>query len=204
MTKTKRQPGDIRRKQIKEAVKEILFSEGMHFLTTKNIARKVGISEGAVFKHFSSKKAIIDDILKDVREQLVEPLRKIASSKKPAPQRLEKFICFHIEYLRVNRGITLLLFTEASYQNDPDLKSTLDETYHAMEQHFAGIIRDGIREGAWDSTISVEAVSCLYMGIPLSLNIELSFHQGQVDEKNYCKKMLILLQRMLKKDAPSR
>ena len=199
MDKIKRQPGDIRRVQIKSAVKEILFYEGMQKLTTKNIARKVGISEGTVFKHFASKKEIINDILKDVQEDLTKPLRMIAFEKDSAAVRLEKYICFHLKYLDKNKGITILLFTEASYHNDTDLKKILDETYHSLEQNFGKIIRDGIDEGLWDETVSINNLSSLYMGIPLAMNIELSLQQGYIREENYCMSMLELLKRVLRK-----
>ncbi len=199
MEKITRQSGDIRRTQIKEAVKEILFYDGLQKLTTKNIARKVGISEGTVFKHYASKKAITDDLLKDVQEGLVKPLEKIASGKEDAATRLEKHICFHLNYLTENKGITILLFTKASYQSDSDLKNMLNKTFHALEQSFARIIRDGIDDGIWDETIPIGDFSSLYMGIPLSMNIELLLHQGNIKSLNYCKNMLNLLMRILRK-----
>ncbi len=199
MDKIKRQSGDIRRIQIKSAVKEILFYEGMQKLTTKNIAKKVGISEGTVFKHFASKKAIINDILKDVQEEIVEPLGKIASGPEDATTRLENHICFHLNYLTKNKGITILLFTEASYQNDTELKETLNRTYQALEQSFGKIVHDGMAEGKWDSSISTEDISSLYMGIPLAMNIELLLHKGNMRSLNYCKNMLRLLKRILRK-----
>jgi len=180
MEKIKRQSGDVRRMQIKSAVKKILFYEGMQKLTTKNIALEVGISEGTVFKHYTSKKAILDDILNDVK-------------------RLEKHICFHLDYLTKNKGITILLFTEASYQNDTALKKMLDKIYQSMEQSFGNIIRDGIAEGIWDEKVSIEDLSSLYMGIPLAMNIELLLHQGDIRGLNFCKNMLDLLKRILRK-----
>lgn len=199
----KRQSGDIRRTQIKSAVKGILFYEGMQKLTTKNIAKKVGISEGTVFKHFASKKAIMNDILADVQEDLTQPLHDIAFEKSSAAIRLEKYICFHLAYLNKNKGITILLFTEASYLNDTNLKKTLSETYYLLEQGFMKIVRDGINEGIWDSAVSINYFSSLYMGISLSMNIEMVLHDKKVQELRYCKEMLKLLKRVLRKgDVP--
>ena len=199
MAVSKRQSGDIRRIQIKEAVKEILFFDGLQNLTTKNIARKVGISEGTVFKHFSSKKAIINDILNDVLTELVMPLEQIARGDANPSARLEKYICFHLDYLAKNKGITILLFTEASYQNDEALKKRLDETYHSLARSFASIVHDGIAGDIWDKNISVNDLASLYMGIPLSMNIELLLHKGKIKELDYCKKMLEMVRRILRK-----
>ncbi len=199
MGKIIRQSGDIRREQIKASVKEIIFFEGMQKLTTKNIAKKVGISEGTVFKHFTSKKAIINDILKDVYEEMVLPLQQIANTNRDPNTRLEKYICFHLEYLAKNKGITMLLFSEASYHNDADLKKMLNETYQLLEQGFAKIVQDGISEEIWDQAISVEDIASLYMGIPLAMNVELLLQHEKFKEISYCNNMLVLLQRILRK-----
>ncbi|UBM62400.1 TetR/AcrR family transcriptional regulator [Candidatus Sulfidibacterium hydrothermale] len=201
METAKRQPGNIRRNQIKEAVKDILFYEGLQKLTTKNIARKVGISEGTVFKHYVSKKAIINDILDDVHSELVKPLAAIASAKEDASIRLEKYVCFHLDYLAQNKGITILLFTEASYQNDTALKEMLDKTYKMLENSFGDIIRDGIKEKIWDEKVSVENLASLYMGIPLGMNIELLLHNKNMKELGYCRNMLQLIERILRKQT---
>ena len=81
------------------------------------------------------------------------------------------------------------------------LKKILDETYHSLEQNFAKIIRDGIDEGLWDDTVSINNLSSLYMGIPLAMNIELSLQQGYIREENYCMSMLELLKRVLRKKS---
>ena len=194
-----RQTGDVRRAQIKQAVKEILFYEGMHKLTTKNIAARVGISEGTVFKHYASKRAIIDDILSDVKTELVEPLQQIALRKTGADRRLEKHICYHLEYLAQNEGITILLFTEASYQNDLELKQQLDEIFQQLKQGFIRIVEDGIAAGLWNKQVSVPDLASLYMGIPLAMNIEMLLQEETLKEYNYCKNMLDLLLRVLSK-----
>jgi AcrR family transcriptional regulator len=195
----KRQTGDVRRSQIKTAVKEIIFYEGLQKLTTKKIARKVGISEGTVFKHYTSKKAIIEDVLDEVNRDLVGPLQKIAYKKAPAAVRFEKYICFHLDYLAQNKGITILLFTEASYQKDELLKVQLDETFHMIENNFSHIIGDGLAEGIWDKNVSVDNLSKLYMGIPLAMNIELLLKEKDMNVLKYCRDMQKLILRILEK-----
>jgi len=53
---TQRLETETRQTQIKKAVLEIIFSEGIGKLSTRNLASRVGVSEGAIFRHFPSKK----------------------------------------------------------------------------------------------------------------------------------------------------
>ena len=55
-----RKSGDERREEIKESILNIVFSEGMHKLSTRYLAQKVGVSEGALFRHYPSKKAMVE------------------------------------------------------------------------------------------------------------------------------------------------
>ena len=45
---------ETRQAQIKEAVLDIISTEGLAKLSTKNLAAKVGVSEGAIYRHFKS------------------------------------------------------------------------------------------------------------------------------------------------------
>jgi AcrR family transcriptional regulator len=53
---TERLDTDTRKEQIKEAVLEIISTEGIGKLSIRNLASKIGVTEGALFRHFSSKK----------------------------------------------------------------------------------------------------------------------------------------------------
>ena len=200
MAETKHLSRDVRREQIKRAVLEIVFSDGMKRLTTKNLAKKIGLSEGAVFRHYPTKQAIILGIIDDVINELVAELKQISEQKNINPQeQLEKFVCNHIKYLKKNKGISIILLTEASYQNDTVLKEKLDEIFHLQKNYFANIVKNGINSGVWDQSVSPENIAEFYMGIPIIMNIELNLNPKNFKYTNFCKNMLILIQRILEK-----
>lgn len=198
--KMKKQPTGVRRDQIKKAFLEIISTEGLHAVSTRRLADKVGFTEGALFRHFRSKRDILLVIMEDVRKDLVEELRVIALEKRPAPERLFDFLRKHVQYLVDNKGITILLFSEAAHMNDPELKGRLREILHNLKKLVGKIIREGIAEGRWKADISVESVVTLYMGIPISLNIELVLNpHPERDSEDFCDRMMRLLEGVLEK-----
>ncbi len=188
-----------RKEQIKESILNIIYSEGMHKLSTRYLAQKVGVSEGALFRHYPTKRAMIEDIINDVNKELVSGLKNIAEENKPPEQRLEKYITFTLDYLYQKKGITLLLFTEASYQNDEGLKETMNSLYSLQKQYFSKIVLDGITSGLWDESIDVENLARLYMGIPVTLNIEMILHDESFDHNTFCNQMKAIIFKVLKK-----
>jgi AcrR family transcriptional regulator len=194
-----RKTTDIRQEEIKAAVLTIIFRDGLKNLSTKNIAREVGISEGSIFRHFRSKKEIILSIMDDVVNNLIESLRQISLENTPPADRLYKYLCRTVSYLIENKGITILLFSEASYENDSELITKLNFIFNNQKQLAGKIISDGIAMGIWDETISVEDFSSLYMGIPITLNIELILNKDSFERINFCKRMYELILKILVK-----
>ncbi len=189
--------GAVRKKQIKKATLEIISEEGLKKLSTKNLAGHVHLSEGAIFRHFHSKNDIILSIFADVKEDLLKSLRNIAEKQTPPEKRLQEFMSFHINYLKVNNGVTILLFTEAAYQNNVLLRIQLNEFFWLIKQYFGKIIHDGIAIGLWDSALSVDNISSLYVGIPITMNIEMNLVPETFSSDNFCSQMFMLISRLL-------
>ena len=195
----KRQSTEIRQEQIKQAVLDIIFTDGLKNLSTRNLAKRIGMSEGTIFRHFRSKQDITLAIIKDVQEEFIGALRTIANSTMEPEKRLHDFLCKTVMYLTDNKGITMLLFSEASHNNDVDLKSNLQQIFNNQKKLVSKIILDGIALGKWDEKIDIDEVAMLYMGIPVSLNIDLVLSGSEFHVDNFCSKMMHLLLKMLKK-----
>jgi AcrR family transcriptional regulator len=194
-----KQSTEIRQEQIKQAVLDIIYTDGLKNLSTRNLAKRIGMSEGSIFRHFPSKQDIILSIINDVQKEFIGSLRTIANSNAEPEERLNRFLCQTVTYLTKNKGITMLLFSEASHNNDAALKNNLSQIFNNQKQLVSKIILDGIALGFWDEGIPVENVAMLYMGIPVSLNIELILSGGAFHIDNFCSKMMQLMLKIMNK-----
>ncbi len=195
----KRETTEIRQEQIKRAVLDIIFKDGLDQLSTRNLAKRVGITEGAIFRHFKSKRDIMLGIMQDVKSDLIGELRHIALGAEGSEKRLFTFLCRHVKYLLENKGITILLFSEAAHMNDKELKDNLHEILSEQKSLISKIIKDGMAEGLWNKKLDGDDIATIYMGIPITLNIELILNPDKFNINNFCKRMFILMQRMLSK-----
>ena len=195
----KRESTEVRQKQIKKAVLEIIAEKGLHNVSTRNLAKQVGLSEGALFRHFPTKRAIIKGIMDDVASDLIGSLREIALSSKNVEEKLFDFLCRNVQYLKKNKGITILLFSEATHLGDEELKDALNKILTAQKQFVNDIIRQGISEGICDENLNPEDVALLYMGIPITLNIELVLNKNNFNSDNFCKRMYSVMMKAIKK-----
>jgi AcrR family transcriptional regulator len=194
-----RKTTEIRQDEIKQAVLDIIFTQGLKSLSTKNLAKHIGLSEGAIFRHFATKQDILLSILQDVQTDLIAQLREITVAPLPPEVRLEKFLCTTVHYLTDKKGVTMLLFSEASHNNDSVLKNSLQQIFNSQRNLVSKIMLDGIAMGIWDDQVNVDRVSMIYLGIPVTLNIELVLSGGLFYQNDFCRQMLDLLLKMLKK-----
>lgn len=194
-----KQSTEIRQEQIKQAVLDLIYTDGLKSLSTRNLAKQIGMSEGTIFRHFATKQDIIIAIVNDVQRDFIDPLRNIAYSNQPPSERLGEFLCQTVRYLTKNKGITMLMFSEASHNNDMELKNNLLQIFNNQKKLVSKIILDGIALGQWNESVSVENIAMLYIGIPVSLNIELILNGGEFHIDNFCQKMMQLLLKILEK-----
>jgi len=194
-----RQPTEIRQEQIKQAVLDIIHTDGLKNLSTRMLAQRIGMSEGTIFRHFPTKQDIILSIISDVQRDFIGSLRTIANSNIEPEERLKKFLCQTVKYLIDNKGITMLLFSEASHNNDADMKANLQQIFNNQKKLVSKIFLDGIALGKWDESIPIENLAMLYMGIPVSLNIDLVLSGGEFHSENFCNRMMQLLLKILNK-----
>ncbi len=194
-----RQKTEIRQEQIKQAVLDIIFTEGLKNLSTRNLAKHIGMSEGSIFRHFETKQDIILSIIQDVQDEFIGALRTIANANRDPEVRLNEFLCETVHYLIANKGITMLLFSEASHNNDETLKKNLQVIFSSQKMLISKIFIDGIAAGKWDESINVSNLAMIYMGIPISINIDLVLSSNEFSSENFCSNMMQLLLKILKR-----
>jgi len=194
-----RKSTEIRKEEIKKAVLNIIKDSGIKAVSTKNLSKEIGLSEGAIFRHFKSKKDIISSIIDDVSNDLIEKLKSLAGEDMDPETKIYKYLCTTITYLLDNNGITILLFSEAAYNNDSEMIQKLNYIFNSQKKYFKTIIKEGIQKNIWDKSVSLEDLSILYMGIPITLNINLILNPSDFNKKDFCLKMKNLLVKILNK-----
>ncbi|MBK7030209.1 MAG: TetR/AcrR family transcriptional regulator [Bacteroidales bacterium] len=156
----KRLPTEIRKEQIKEAVLEIIYQDGISKFTTKRLAEKIGISEAGIFRHYASKKDIFFDILKDVDNQLLSPMKEIEKEDIPTTARLKRIVCRTIHYIIKNKGVSVLMLSEIAENNHPEFKCKVHAIFSGQRKIVERIVKKGIEKGELNEKTDAHAFHC--------------------------------------------
>lgn len=72
-----------KKENILQTALELFASEGYASVSTNSIAKKAGVSEGLIFRHFESKKGLLDAIVKDGEQRMKEVLTPFFQAMSP-------------------------------------------------------------------------------------------------------------------------
>lgn len=146
-TRTLRKPSFERREEIAAAALALIGERGRTALTTANLAAEIGLSSGALFRHYPT----LDDVL---RGAVALGVRKIEAtfpdSTLPPLERLSSLARRRVETLGNDPGLAWLVRSEEVHLTLPEDALAELRRLVARSRRF---LLDAIREGAADGTI---------------------------------------------------
>lgn len=104
-----RQPKEIRQGELTDAALHIIATRGIAALNTRSLASAVGLSSGAIFRHFASLDALLDAVVTRA-ESVLESTYPAATL--PPLERLEQFIVARSSAVGNQLGILRLVLSE--------------------------------------------------------------------------------------------
>jgi AcrR family transcriptional regulator len=146
----------LTRDRILAAAEDVIRRFGPSKATVVDVARALGVSHTAVYKHVSSKAELRDLVVGQWVEATMPPLRAIVAQPGPAPKRLRKLIDALIAVKRRRAADDPELF--AAYMTlAADAKSVVAAHIAEMVGLASQVIASGVKEGAFRTVDSVAA-----------------------------------------------
>ncbi|MDZ7739670.1 MAG: TetR/AcrR family transcriptional regulator [Bacteroidales bacterium] len=150
-----------RQKEIINASLELIDESGIQSLTIKNISKKVGLVESAIYRHYRSKTQILIALLDTICEQTgYRNETEVAS----VFEFIEKKLANHFQTFQKNPALVSVVFAEDLFQNVPEL---VVKTRLQMERSLSALselIQQGQRQGEIRSDIDPGIISVMING----------------------------------------
>lgn len=157
-------PADERRAATVEAVVALAAEQNPAEITTTLIAKRMGVTQGALFKHFPTKDAILQAVLDWVAERLLSRVDK-AVEQAPSPlAALEAMFMAHVEFVAAHPGVPRMLFGELQRAEDTAPKRIVKTLIRRYGERVHGVIKQGIAQGELDPGLDDEAAVILFIG----------------------------------------
>lgn len=138
-----------RRQQILEALAHMLEASPGARITTAALAKEVGVSEAALYRHFPSKSKMFEGLIEFIEETLFSRVSLILAEEPSALPRCQKILYLLLTFCERNPGITRILTGDALAGETDRLRQRVAQLFERLETQLKQILREAeIREGS--------------------------------------------------------
>ena len=133
-----------RRQQILEAFAVMLEREPGGRITTAALAREVGVSEAALYRHFPSKAKMFEGLIEFIEESIFSRINRAsehAAAESESDVLCGQIISLLLTFAERNPGITRLLTGDVLAGETPRLRARIVQFFDRLETELRTILR---------------------------------------------------------------
>ena len=153
-----------RRAMTVEAVVELAGEQNPSEITTAAIANRMGLTQGALFRHFPNKDAILQAVMEWVAERLMSRIEKAVDAKSSPLGALESMFMAHVDFITEHPGIPRMLFSELQRSEETAPKQMAQTLTLRYKERLNHLFEQGKNCGELDEKLDSEAAATLFIG----------------------------------------
>ena len=151
--------------EIMEAATDRISKYGIQNLTIKTLASDIGLSEPALYRHFSSKNEILLSLLEYFNAEMKSRINGI--SHKPnntAGDVLRAIFNSQLQAFTNKPAIVSVIFAESIFHFDEALSSKVSEIMDLMQEYVSSNIKKGQEAGQYSKLINAPILTTIIIG----------------------------------------
>ncbi len=131
-----------RRQLILEVLARMLEENQGEHITTAQLARAVGVSEAALYRHFPSKARMFEGLLEFIEETLFTRINRILAEESRAEARIQGILLLLLGFADKNPGMARLLYGDVLVGETERLRKRVVQIYERIETQMKQILRE--------------------------------------------------------------
>lgn len=153
-----------RQMQIISAAIELIAEKSIQELTIKNLANKLRVTDGAIYRHFESKTDILLGILRMFQSRAKNCMESACTSDLPALQKIENLFQNNFRYFTEFPSVTAVIFSESIFQNDSLLAQEVHKLLNMLEKALSCAVEEGQEKGEISTLIPKKELIRIIIG----------------------------------------
>ena len=160
-----RQKTLVRQHQIMEAARNLIAAKGMDGVTMDAIAEEVGLTEGAIYRHFTSKHQILSLLVDDIESNLLDTVRNAQTNGASAVDSLEHILEAHLSDVEGRRAVSFIVIAEAMGFDGTRLSQRVALMFTHYLELIQAVLDRGIIEGSVRPDVNANAAATTFFGL---------------------------------------
>ena len=182
-----------RQREIVATVLALARERGPDAITTQAIADRMGLTQGAVFRHFPDKEAIWLAVFTWVRESLGAAFADAVRNADSPLAKIEGAFLAHVAFIAANPGVPRVMFHELQYPGDSPVRTDVRTMITAYRQRLTQLFAQAKAAGELSPDLDTALASMLFIGAVQGLVIQASLAGDEAAMVRRARKLLPLL-----------
>ena len=140
-------PPGQRKLQILQALAEMLEHPKGEKITTAALARKLDVSEAALYRHFASKAQMFEGLIEFIESTVFGLINQIADKQADGLAQARDILGMLLHFASSNPGMTRVLIGDALVNEDERLQQRMNQFYDRVELALKQALRAAAAEG---------------------------------------------------------
>lgn len=167
MARTKGSVGADTKTAIYSAAKKLIEAKGFEAMTLRQLAAKVGVQPGSVYRYVESKDQLLKELMNQHMVSLMERWAKLSGKGEDPVSRLNAFVAFHIRYHIERRADVVIANLELRSLSE-DYRADVVTMRSQYEANLRTILADGVKIGRFaevDLEVAAYAIIAMLTGV---------------------------------------
>ena len=156
-------PADVRRAATVEAVIALAAKANPADITTAQIAAYMGVTQGALFRHFSDKEAVWLAVMGWTSDTLLARIDAVDGAT--PTDKLQAILAAHVEFVVEHTGVPRILFGELQRDADAPGKARVRALMSGYRSRVLGLLELAKAQGQIDEKADCATAATMFLGM---------------------------------------
>ncbi len=179
MTVRTRKPAAERKKEIVDTAIRLAAECGPDRLTTESLAKEIGISQPAIFRHFPAKSDIWEAVGDRICTLMGESSALIEATG--PTDRLRKMMTAQLSFIESTPAVPAILFSRELHSENEKLRAFFAGLMDQRQKKLSKLFTKGIESGEFDPNINADDAAYLVLALIQGLAMRWSLNNRNFD-----------------------
>jgi AcrR family transcriptional regulator len=143
----------------------LIIKRGSENVTVRAIANEVGLSEGALYRHFKSKRDILSLLADTIEEDLLGDITTNSTVSDSCLEILDSILKGHFSAIKQRQGISFQVIAEIISLGDKKLNRRIYEIIGKYIDGIKGLLAKGVKSGELRKGLDLDGMALLFFGM---------------------------------------
>ena len=164
-TSTKHLPAEERRAVTVDAVIALAASKNPNDITTADIAKQMNLTQGSLFRHFSTKEAIWQSVMEWVADRLLARIDSAALGIESPLQALRAMFMTHVDFVVEHPDVPRMMFGQLQNAGSTPAKRMAQALIQRYAERISARLEQGKASGEITHDVDTNASAILFVGM---------------------------------------